>query len=44
MVSPFDDIDKQVLLEITKTEEFCEKLFSILEIEISNLNQEKIFN
>jgi len=44
MVSPFDDIDKQMLLEITKTEEFCEKLFSILEIEISNLNQEKIFN
>ena len=44
MVSPFDDIDKQMLLEITKTEVFCEKLLSILEIEIANLNQERIFN
>ena len=44
MVSPFDDIDKQMLLEITETEVFCEKLLSILEIEIANLNQEKIFN
>jgi len=44
MVSPFDDIDKQMLLEITETEIFCEKLLSILEIEIANLNQEKIFN
>ena len=44
MVSPFDDIDKQMLLEITETEVFFEKLLSILEIEIANLNQEKIFN
>ena len=44
MVSPFDNIDKQMLLEITETEVFCEKLLSILEIEIANLNQEKIFN
>ena len=44
MVSPFDDVDKQMLLEITETEVFCEKLLSILEIEIANLNQEKIFN
>ena len=44
MVSPFDDIDKQMLLEITETEEFCKKLLSILEIEIANLNKEKIFN
>ena len=44
MISPFDDIDKQMLLEITETEVFCEKLLSILEIEIANLNQEKIFN
>ena len=44
MVSPFDDIDKQMLLEITETEEFCEKLLSILEIEIANLSKEKIFN
>ena len=35
MVSPFDDIDKQMLLEITETEVFCEKLLSILEIENS---------
>ena len=44
MISPFDDIDKQMLLEITETKEFCEKLLSILEIEIANLNKEKIFN
>ena len=44
MVSPFDNIDKQMLLEITETEVFCEKLLSILEIEIANLNQEKTFN
>ena len=44
MISPFDDIDKQMLLEITEIEVFCEKLLSILEIEIANLNQEKTFN
>ena len=44
MVSPFDDIDKQMLLEITETEVFCEKLLSILKIEIASLNQKKIFN
>ena len=44
MVSPFDDIDKQMLLEITETEEFCKKLLSILEIEIANLNKEKTYN
>ena len=44
MVSPFDNIDKQMLLEITETKVFCEKLLLILEIEIANLNQEKIFN
>ena len=44
MVSPFDNIDKQMLLEIREIEVFCEKLLSILEIEIANLNKEKIFN
>ena len=44
MVSPFDDIDKQMLLETMETKAFCEKLLSILEIEIVNLNKEKIFN
>ena len=44
MISPFDDIDKQMLLEITETEVFCEKLLSILKIEIASLNQKKIFN
>ena len=44
MVSPFDNIDKQMLLEITEIEEFCKKLLSILEIEIANLNKEKIYN
>ena len=44
MVSPFDDIDKQMLLEITENRVFCEKLISILEIEIANLNQKKTFN
>ena len=44
MVSPFDDIDKQMLLEITETEVFCEKLLSILKIEIANVNQKKTLN
>ena len=44
MVSPFDDIDKQMLLEITENKVFCEKLLSILQIEIASLNQKKIFN
>ena len=44
MVSPFDNIDKQMLLEITEMDVFCEILLSILEIEIANLNQKKIFN
>jgi len=44
MVSPFDDIDKQMLLEITETKVFCEKLLSILKIEIANFNQKKTFN
>ena len=44
MISPFDDIDKQMLLEITETEVFCEKLLSILKIEIANFNQKKTFN
>ena len=44
MISPFDIIDKQMLLEITEIEVFCEKLLSILEIEIVNLNKENIFN
>ena len=44
MVSPFDDIDKQMLLEITETEEFCEKLLSILEIDTANPSQEKTLN
>jgi len=44
MISPFDDIDKQMLLETMETKAFCEKLLSILEFEIGNLNKEKIFN
>ena len=44
MISPFDDIDKQMLLETIETKAFCEKLLSILEIEIANVNKEKIFN
>ena len=44
MVSPFDNIDKQMLLEITEAEVFCEKLLSILEIETANSNQERILN
>jgi len=44
MVSPFDDIDKQMLLEITETKVFCEKLLSILKIEIANFNQKKTLN
>ncbi len=44
MVSPFDSIDKQMLLEISDIEEFCEKLLSIIEIDIVNLGKKKTFN
>ena len=44
MVSPFDYIDKQMLLEITATNDFCKKLLSILEIELVNHSGDKTIN
>ena len=44
MVSPFDYIDKQMLLEIELPNEFCKKLLSILDIEIVNESVEKTIN
>ncbi|PPR50517.1 MAG: Lon protease [Alphaproteobacteria bacterium MarineAlpha5_Bin5] len=44
MVSPFDYIDKQMLLEIRTPNEFCKKLLSILEIELFDQNKEKTIN
>ena len=44
MVSPFDDVDKQMLLEILDIKEFCEKLLSIIEIDTAYLDKKKVFN
>ena len=44
MVSPFDHVDKQMLLEITIPNEFCKKLISILDIELVNQSAEKTIN
>ena len=44
MVSPFDHIDKQMLLEISIPNEFCKKLLSILDIELDNDGAGKTIN
>ena len=44
MVSPFDNIDKQMLLEISIPNEFCKKLLSILDIELVNDSGSKTIN
>ncbi len=44
MVSPFDHIDKQMLLEISIPNEFCKKLLSILDIELVNDGGGKTIN
>jgi len=44
MVSPFDHVDKQMLLEISIPNEFCKKLISILDIELVNESSEKTIN
>ena len=44
MVSPFDNIDKQMLLEISIPNEFCKKLLSILDIELVNDGVGKTIN
>jgi len=44
MVSPFDNIDKQMLLEISIPNEFCKKLLSILDIELVNDGGGKTIN
>lgn len=44
MISPFSDIEKQVLLETKNLNEFYNKLSSILELEIVEDNNSKILN
>ena len=44
MVSPFDHVDKQMLLEIRVPNEFCKKLLSILDIELVNDGGGKTIN
>ena len=44
MVSPFDHVDKQMLLEISIPNEFCKKLLSILDIELVNDGGGKTIN
>jgi len=44
MVSPFDDVDKQMLLEILDIKEFCEKLLTLIEINTAYLDKNKIIN
>jgi len=44
MASPFDDLDKQMLLEINGLNEFYKKLISVLEIELANISSKKTIN
>ena len=37
VISPFDYLTKQMLLEFNNSDDFCENLISVLEIEIKNL-------
>ena len=44
MISPFSDIEKQVLLETKNLSDFYKKLNSILELEIVENNNSKTIN
>ena len=44
MISPFSDIEKQVLLETKSLRDFYKKLHSILELEIVEDNKSKTIN
>ena len=44
MISPFSDIEKQVLLETKSLSDFYKKLHSILELEIVEDNNSKTIN
>jgi len=44
MTSPFENLEKQMLLEIKTFEDFCNKLLSILEIYLVETNKERIIN
>ena len=44
MISPFSDIEKQVLLETKNLSDFYEKLHSILELQIVEDNNIKTIN
>ncbi len=44
MISPFSDVEKQVLLETENLSDFCKKLQSILELEIVEDNKNKTIN
>ncbi len=44
MISPFDNLEKQMLLEVHDEIELYDKLCSILDIEIKNLDQNQMLN
>ena len=44
MISPFSDIEKQVLLETKNLSDFYKKLQSILELQIIEYNNNKTIN
>ncbi len=44
MISPFDNVDKQMLLELKKAEEFYIKLLSILDIETAIQSKQQLIN
>ncbi|MBI04297.1 MAG: hypothetical protein CMI96_00600 [Pelagibacteraceae bacterium] len=44
MISPFDNVDKQMLLELKKADEFYIKLLSILDIETAIQSKQQLIN
>ncbi len=44
VISPFDYLTKQMLLEFNNSDDFCENLISVLEIEIKNVGENTQIN
>jgi len=44
VISPFDYLTKQMLLEFNNSDDFCENLISVLEIEIKNVGENTKIN
>ena len=44
VISPFDYLTKQMLLEFNNSDDFCENLISVLEIEIKNVGESTKIN